>query len=128
MLTSTFHGLLANDNITRQSLIFDPSFQQSMEHTACSIDQCEDARPAEPPHTPPFPFLLAPSPTPPQHRNHLPEYARHDQETVPATNTTALRHRPGLTAHASSHSSVPSLLTNGLPLTTSHHLYAASVP
>src|SRR6266480_1853280 len=91
---------------TQSSTIFDPSFQQPTGYTACSIDQCEDARPGEPPHTPPFQCPLAPSPTPPPHRNRWPEYARHDQETAPARYTTALRHRPGLTAHASSHSSV----------------------
>src|SRR5438067_13922577 len=93
----------------RRNIIFDPSFQQPKEYTPCSIDQCEYARLGEPPHMPPFQFPLAPSQTPPPHRNHWPEYAQHDQETAPATNTTALRHRPGLPAHTSSHSSVPLL-------------------
>src|SRR5947209_10497933 len=93
-------------NIKHRNIIVDPSFQQSTEYTPCSIDQCEDAQLAEPPHMPLFPFPLAPSHITPPHRNHSPEYARHTQETALATNTTALRHRPGLTALSSLHASL----------------------
>src|SRR6266567_6775539 len=85
---------------------YNPSFQQSTGYTPYSIDQCEDAQPDEPPHMPPFQFPLAPSHTPPLHRSHSPEYTRHDQERAPATNTTAPRHRPVLTAHSSLHASL----------------------
>src|SRR6266699_2004899 len=85
---------------------YNPSFQRSTEYTPCSIDQCEDAQLDEPPHMPPFPFPLAPSHTRLPHRSHSLEYGRHDQETAPATNTTAPRHRPGLTVHSSLHASL----------------------
>src|SRR5205807_3677237 len=93
-------------NIKHRNIIVDPSFQRSTEYTPCSIDQCEDAQLDEPPHMPPFQFPLAPSHTPPLHSSHSPEYARHDQETAPATNTTAPHHRPGLTALSSLHASL----------------------
>src|SRR3954465_15070740 len=85
------------------NITYNSSFQQSTEYTPCSIDQCEDAQRDEPPHRPPFLFPLAPSHTPPPHRNHSPEYGQHDQETAPATNTTAPHHRPVLTVHLSLH-------------------------
>src|SRR6266487_4338323 len=111
----------------RRNIIFDPSFQQPKEYTPCSIDQCEDARPGEPPHTPPFQFPLAPSQTPPPHRNRWPVYARQDQETATVRYTITPRRRSALFAHASLHASV-TLLSHQLPLTAYHHLYAASVP
>src|SRR6266699_7343012 len=85
---------------------YNPSFQQSTGYTPYSIDQCEDAQPDEPPHMLPFPFPLAPSHTPLPHKNHSPEYARHDQERAPATNTTAPHQRPELTVHSSLHASL----------------------
>src|SRR5438270_5569284 len=93
-------------DIQNDVTIYAPSFQQPKGYTACSIDQCEDARLDEPPHMPPFPFPLAPSHPPLPHRNHSPEYAPHDQETAPATNTTAPHHRPVLTVHSSLHASL----------------------
>src|SRR5437764_4315099 len=68
---------------TPSNTTYAPSFQWSTEYTPCSIDQCEDAQLGEPPHMPPFQFPLAPSHTPLPHRNHSPEYARHDQERAP---------------------------------------------
>src|SRR2546429_1961651 len=93
-------------NHWRTSTTYAPSFQLLRVYTPCSIDQCEDARPGELLHTPPFQPSRLPSRTPPLHRHHSPVYSQHSQGTGTARYTTALRHRPGLPAHASSHSSI----------------------
>src|SRR5256885_777840 len=93
-------------NHWRTSTTYAPSFQRLRVYTPCSIDQCEDARPGEPLHTPPFQPSRLPSGTPLPYRSHSPVLSQHSQGTATATYTITLRRRSALPAHASLHPSV----------------------
>src|SRR5947209_9486634 len=93
-------------NHWRTSTTYAPSFQLLRVYTPCSTDQCEDARPGEPLHMPPFQPSRLPSSTPPPHRSHLPVHSQHNQGTATARYTTTLRRRSALPDHSSLHASV----------------------
>src|SRR2546421_11572782 len=93
-------------NHWRTSTTYAPSFQLLRVYTPCSIDQCEDARPGEPLHTPPFQPSRLPSRTPPPYRPHSPVHSQHSQGTGTVRYTTVPRRISALPAHSSLHPSV----------------------